>query len=92
MKSDNILFFIFIIIIDFPCQYILIIYQSKNNFIIDLFYFIHVPFVWKSKPLWGNKPRLKSSYDAVIIGGGLHGLATAYYLAKEHGMTDVADY
>jgi hypothetical protein len=25
---------------------------------------------WKSKPLWGNKPRLKSSYDAVIIGGG----------------------
>jgi sarcosine oxidase subunit beta len=45
---------------------------------------------WKSKPLWGNKPRLKSSYDAVIIGGGLHGLATAYYLAKEHGITDVA--
>ncbi|MEJ2661999.1 MAG: FAD-dependent oxidoreductase [Desulfobacteraceae bacterium] len=45
---------------------------------------------WKSKPLWGNKPRLKSSYDAVIIGGGLHGLATAYFLAKEHGITDVA--
>ncbi|MDP2861839.1 MAG: FAD-dependent oxidoreductase [Desulfobacterales bacterium] len=33
---------------------------------------------------------MKSSYDAVIIGGGLHGLATAYYLAKEHGMNDVA--
>ena len=45
---------------------------------------------WKSKPLWGNKTRLKSSYDAVIIGGGLHGLATAYYLAKEHGISDVA--
>ena len=28
--------------------------------------------------------------DAVIIGGGLHGLATAYFLAKEHGLTDVA--
>jgi sarcosine oxidase, subunit beta len=29
----------------------------------------------------------QSSYDAVIIGGGGHGLATAYYLAKSHGMT-----
>jgi sarcosine oxidase subunit beta len=42
------------------------------------------------KPLWGKKTRLKSNYDAVIIGGGLHGLATAYYLAKDHGITDVA--
>jgi len=33
---------------------------------------------------------LKSSYDAVIIGGGLHGLATAYYLARDHGLSDVA--
>ena len=33
---------------------------------------------------------LKSSYDAVIIGGGLHGLATAYFLARHHGMTDIA--
>ncbi len=45
---------------------------------------------WKKKPLWGKKTRLKSSYDAVIIGGGLHGLSTAYFLAKEHGMKDVA--
>ena len=44
----------------------------------------------KFKPLWGNKPQLKSSYDAVIIGGGLHGMATAYFLAKNHGMSDVA--
>ena len=29
-------------------------------------------------------------YDIVIIGGGGHGLATAYYLAKEHGITNVA--
>ncbi|MEP0909964.1 FAD-dependent oxidoreductase [Leptolyngbya sp. GB1-A1] len=34
--------------------------------------------------------RLKSSYDAVIIGGGGHGLAAAYYLARDYGMTDVA--
>jgi sarcosine oxidase subunit beta len=33
---------------------------------------------------------LRSSYDAVIIGGGVHGLATAYYLAQNHGMTNVA--
>ena len=44
----------------------------------------------KNRPLWGGKQRLKSSYEVVIIGGGLHGLATAYYLAKDHGMTDVA--
>ncbi|MEP4558513.1 FAD-dependent oxidoreductase [Cobetia amphilecti] len=33
---------------------------------------------------------LKSSYDVVIIGGGGHGLATAYYLAKYHGITNIA--
>jgi len=32
----------------------------------------------------------RKRYDVVIIGGGGHGLATAYYLAKEHGVTDVA--
>jgi sarcosine oxidase subunit beta len=33
---------------------------------------------------------LKDEYDAVIIGGGGHGLAAAYYLAKDHGITNVA--
>lgn len=37
-----------------------------------------------------RSPEPKASYDAVVIGGGGHGLATAYYLAKEHGMTNVA--
>ncbi len=46
--------------------------------------------LFKRKLLWGKKKPLKASYDAVIIGGGLHGLATAYFLAKEHGLTDVA--
>jgi sarcosine oxidase subunit beta len=32
----------------------------------------------------------KSSYDLVIVGGGGHGLATAYYLAKNHGISNVA--
>jgi heterotetrameric sarcosine oxidase beta subunit len=39
--------------------------------------------------LW-REPEPKPAYDVVIIGGGGHGLATAYYLAKEHGITDVA--
>jgi sarcosine oxidase subunit beta len=41
-------------------------------------------------PLAWRSPSPKKHYDAVIIGGGGHGLATAYYLAKNHGMTNVA--
>ncbi|MEM7193331.1 MAG: sarcosine oxidase subunit beta family protein [Pseudomonadota bacterium] len=40
-------------------------------------------------PAW-RTPEPKSAYDAVIIGGGGHGLATAYYLARKHGITHVA--
>jgi methylglutamate dehydrogenase subunit A len=40
-------------------------------------------------PAWRDAaPR--DSYDVLVIGGGGHGLATAYYLAKEHGITNVA--
>ena len=39
--------------------------------------------------MW-RKPAPRPPYHIVIIGGGGHGLATAYYLAKEHGITDVA--
>ena len=40
-------------------------------------------------PHWRD-PAPKSEYDIVIIGGGGHGLSTAYYLAKEHGLRNVA--
>ncbi len=43
----------------------------------------HWPQAWRS-------PEPKPSYDVVIIGGGGHGLATAYYLAKQHGVRNVA--
>jgi heterotetrameric sarcosine oxidase beta subunit len=55
---------------------------------------------WKviTEGLLGNKgwgrawrdPAPKAEYDAIIIGGGGHGLATAYYLAKNHGLTNIA--
>src|SRR5438034_3014364 len=38
----------------------------------------------------GRKAEPKSEYGVVIVGGGGHGLATAYYLAKVHGITNVA--
>jgi sarcosine oxidase subunit beta len=41
------------------------------------------PAAWTAHPM-------RSSYDVVIIGGGVHGLATAYYLASRHGITNVA--
>lgn len=41
------------------------------------------PKVWR-------RHELKRSYEVVIIGGGVHGLATAYYLAKNHGIRDIA--
>ena len=40
-------------------------------------------------PAWRD-PAPKAEYDVIIIGGGGHGLATAYYLAKVHGITNVA--
>jgi sarcosine oxidase subunit beta len=39
--------------------------------------------------MW-RRPELKDSYEVVIVGGGAHGLATAHYLARDHGITDVA--
>ncbi len=39
--------------------------------------------------MW-REPTPKPHYDVIIVGGGGHGLSTAYYLAKEHGITNVA--
>ena len=46
--------------------------------------------IFRVQRMWRPRGELKDRYDVVIIGGGTHGLATAYYLAKTHGITDVA--
>ncbi|WP_127104037.1 sarcosine oxidase subunit beta family protein [Pararhodobacter zhoushanensis] len=41
------------------------------------------------RPAW-RRPEPKPAYDIIIIGGGGHGLSTAYYLAKKHGLKNIA--
>jgi sarcosine oxidase subunit beta len=45
--------------------------------------------LFRKRRMWRRPSELKKAYDVVIIGGGAHGLATAYYL-KQHGITNVA--
>jgi sarcosine oxidase subunit beta len=46
--------------------------------------------LFRIRRMWRPQGELKRRYDVVIIGGGSHGLAIAYYLAKNHGIRDVA--
>jgi sarcosine oxidase subunit beta len=46
--------------------------------------------VFRVRRMWRRQGELKRRYDVVIIGGGSHGLAIAYYLTKNHGIRDVA--
>ena len=41
------------------------------------------------RPLWG-RPALQAAYDVVVVGAGGHGLATAYHLARDHGVRRIA--
>ena len=46
--------------------------------------------IFRRRRMWRRQGELKPSYDVVIVGGGSHGLAAAYYLQKEHGIRSVA--
>jgi sarcosine oxidase subunit beta len=46
--------------------------------------------LFRTRRMWRRSGELRDSYDVVIIGGGSHGLATAYYLARDHGIRKVA--
>lgn len=58
-------------------------YSAWQLFINSLSYHDRWQQAWRSPPI-------KKQYDVIIVGGGGHGLATAYYLAKDHGITNVA--
>jgi sarcosine oxidase subunit beta len=45
--------------------------------------------IFQVRRMWRPRQELKRRYDVVIVGGGSHGLATAYFLAKRHGIRDV---
>ena len=46
--------------------------------------------VFRVRRMWRPRAELKDRYDVVIVGAGSHGLATAYYLVKNHGVKSVA--
>src|SRR6185437_13704703 len=46
--------------------------------------------IFRPGRMWRRQGELKSAYDVVIVGGGSHGLAAAYYLQKDHGIRSVA--
>jgi sarcosine oxidase, subunit beta len=46
--------------------------------------------IFRVRRMWRPRSELKRRYDVVIVGAGSHGLSTAYYLAKNHGITNVA--
>src|SRR5215210_3724932 len=46
--------------------------------------------IFRRRRMWRPPSELKDSYDVVIIGGGSHGLAAAYYLGRHHGIQNVA--
>jgi sarcosine oxidase, subunit beta len=46
--------------------------------------------LFRVRRMWRPRGELKPRYDVVVIGGGSHGLATAYYLVRNHGIRNVA--
>ena len=46
--------------------------------------------IFRPRRMWRRQADLKPAYDVVIVGGGSHGLAAAYYLQKDHGIRSVA--
>jgi len=59
----------------------------KNSLLTLIFKGLNKNSKWEK---YWTKSELKKNYEIIVVGGGGHGLATAYYLAKNHGIKDIA--